>query len=162
MATESVNTDRSVTFGHAVYGAIIITAELVIERDHADGAGEVIVVLLATGVVLLLAHSYASALALRSDGRPHKLGELALVPVEEAPVLTSLIIPLAAFVLAALDVLSLQTAFRVSIWSTVAFLFVIGLVESRRIGRSKLSSVFIGLVGAFIGVLVILLEVWIS
>lgn len=156
------NYERSVRFSHALYGAIIITAELVIEQDHADDANEVIWALLATGAVLFLAHTYAAVVANRSDGTRHSIRELAGLLIEELPVLTSLVVPLVMFGLATADVVSLTTAFRVSIWTTVLFLFLFGLVESLRTGRGRIASFAIGLFGAVIGILVILLEVWIS
>ena len=153
---------RSVRFAHALYGAIIITAELVIEQSHTDDALQVLWVLLGTGLVLLMAHSYSAIVARRIDGARHQLGELVELVIDELPVLTSLVLPLAMFTLAALDVVSIQIAFRVSIWGTVTFLFLIGLIESLRIGRGRLASFVLGLVGAAIGVLIILLEVWFS
>jgi hypothetical protein len=153
---------RSVRFAHALYGAIIITAELVIERDHADAAGEVLIALLATGGVLLLAHTYAATIAQRTDGAFHRPREVLSLLFEESPVLISLVVPLAMFTLAGLDVIGLATAFSISIGATVAFLFLIGLVESLRIGRSVLASTLVGLLGAVIGCLVILLEAWVA
>jgi hypothetical protein len=150
--------ERSVRFSHALYGAIIITAELVVEYEHADSAAEVIWILLATGAVLLLAHSYSAVVASRVDGRRHELPEILRLLVSEVPVLTSLLVPLAMFSLAWLDLISLKAAFAVSIGVTVLFLFGLGVTESLRIGRRPLTSFAIGLVGGLIGVLVILLE----
>jgi len=156
------NYERSVRFSHGLYGAIIITAELVLEQEHTDDALEVIGVLVGTGLVLLLAHSYSGIIARRADGVRHRPREFVKLVVDELPVLTSLVLPLALFTLAELDVITTRTAFRISIWTTIGFLFVIGFLESLRIGRGRLASFALGLIGAAIGVFVILLEVWFS
>ena len=53
---------------HALYGLIIVTATLVAERGHVENAGEAIVLLLGTALVLVLAHTYSAAMAARAVG----------------------------------------------------------------------------------------------
>jgi hypothetical protein len=96
--------------------------------------------------------------AKRADGQRHEMPEILRLLLSELPVLTSLVVPLAMFSLAWLDVISLDAAFAISIGITVLFLFGLGVTESLRIGRRPLTSFAIGLIGGLIGVLVILLE----
>ena len=62
------------------------------------------------------------------------------------------------FLLAELEVIGLNTAFRLSVGFMLVFLFVIGFAHARGAGRSTGVSVVLGLVGTALGLVVVFLE----
>ena len=150
---------RAERFSHALYGLIIITATLVAERLHVDSAGDALGLLLSTALVLLLVHLYTSVMAVRLVER-HPLGAVGrrLVVSDNVPVVAAVVVPVGAFVLAGADVLSLESAFRVSIVFSLLALAGVGLREGRAGGLSWPRSLGSAAVAGAIGLLVVLAE----
>jgi hypothetical protein len=144
---------------HALYGLIIVTATLVAEREHVDSAGGAIALLLGTALVLLLAHTYSAAMAARAvDG--HALGTAGrrLVALNNIPVLLAIAVPVLLFVLTGLEVISLTTAYRLSIATSLAALFGLGVYEGREASMTWPKAVLSGIAAGAIGILVIGVE----
>ena len=75
---------------HALYGLVIITATLVAEREAATDAVTSLVVLWGAGVVLLLAHLYAAAVAQAGEhGRWLSHAEQHFLIADNIPVLAA-------------------------------------------------------------------------
>jgi len=144
---------------HALYGLIIVSATLVAEQEHINEASEALVVLLSTGLVLLLAHTYSAYMAERMvEGHP--LGKVGrrLVVADNLPVILSILFPGVLFVLAGVDAIGLQLAYRLSIAFTIVALFGLGVYEGRTASMGPARSLISGISAAAIGLLVITVE----
>ena len=73
-------------------------------------------------------------------------------------VLIAIAVPALLFVLAGLDVMTLQTAYAASIASSLITLFVVGLYEGRNASMGWTHSVLSGVAAGSIGLIVIALE----
>lgn len=144
---------------HALYGLIIVTATLVAEKDHVDDAADALGLLIGTALVLLLAHTYTAAFAIRA-AEGHALGAAGrrLVVLDNVPVLLAIVVPAVLFIVAWLDGISLQTAYVVSITSSVVLLFGLGLYQGRAAGMTWTRSILTGVTAAAIGLVVIAFE----
>lgn len=150
---------RAERFSHALYGLIIITAVLVAERIHVESAVDALGLLLGTALVLLLVHTYTGLMAARLvEGHPLGVAGRRLVVRDNAPVAAAVVLPGLAFVLAAGDVVSLDTALRVSIAFCLLTLTGLGLVEGRTSGLGWSRSIASGAAAGGIGVLMVLVE----
>jgi hypothetical protein len=144
---------------HALYGLIIVTAALGAEKVHIAEASEALALLLATAIVLMLAHTYSSAMADRAiEG--HSLGSVGrrMVIADNIPVLSAIVVPAILFTLAGADVLTLQTAYTAAIVFSLAALFGVGLYEGRRASMGWIHSLLSGAAAGAIGVIVIAIE----
>ena len=150
---------RAERFSHALYGLIIITAVLVAERPHVESAADALGLLFGTALVLLVVHTYSSVMAVRlvAGHRLEAVGRR-LVLRDNAPVSAAVVVPAVAFGLAAAEVVSLETAFRVSIAFCVLALTVVGLLEARSSGVGWPRSVLSAATAGGIGLLVVLVE----
>jgi hypothetical protein len=152
---------RAERFGHALYGLIILTAALGAERAHITEALEAIALLVSTALVLLLAHIYSAVVAERAVDR-RSLGTVGrrMVLADNLPVALALVVPTALLTFAAMDVISLRTAYDVSIAFNLAALFGIGLYEGRAGSMSWFHSTLSGAAAGAIGVVVIAIEAY--
>ena len=148
---------------HAIYGLIIITSSLVADRLVAEDALESLLLLWGAGLVLLLAHIYAAAVAEVGDrGRWLNHAERHVLITDNLPVLASLVAPTALLLAAAFGWIELSIALDVAIGVSIASLFVVGAIQARRQGATLAVQTALGLMGGLIGLVVIGLEVWIS
>ncbi len=144
---------------HAIYGGIVVTAALVAEWGHVEEATEVIALLIVTGIVLFFAHTYSALIVGETDEAGISPPQQLMRTVrDEVSVVFEVAVPVVLFVLAELDVIGLNTAFRLSVGFMLVFLFVIGFAHARGAGRSALASVGLGLVGTALGLVVVFLE----
>lgn len=150
---------RAERLSHALYGLIIVTATLVAERAHVTEVSEALGLLLATAIVLLLAHTYSSVMAERAvEG--HNLGSVGrrMVVEDNVPVLFAIVAPAVFFILAAIDVMSLHDAYTVSIVVSLIALFGLGLYEGRASSMGWGPSLLSGIAAGAIGVVVVAFE----
>ncbi|MEA2025246.1 MAG: hypothetical protein U9O18_01010 [Chloroflexota bacterium] len=148
---------------HAIYGLVIITATLVAEREAAIDAVTSLLVLWGAGMVLLLAHLYSAAVAQAGErGRWLSHAERHLLILDNVPVLMALAVPSILILLAGVGVLELAVAIDVSIVLSIVALFVVGAYQAHKQGASLALKLGIGILGAMIGLVVILLEVILS
>lgn len=144
---------------HALYGLIIVTAALGAEKAHITEVVDALGLLLATALVLLLAHTYSAVMAERTvEGR--SLGSVGrrMVIADNIPVLAAVAVPAILFTLAGADVMTLQTAFTAAIVFSLAALFGVGLYEGRRASMGWIHSILSGAAAGAIGVIVIAVE----
>jgi hypothetical protein len=150
---------RAERLAHALYGLIIVTATLVAERAHVTEVVDALGLLLGTGLVLLLAHTYSSVMAERAvEG--HNLGSLGrrIVVEDNLPVLLAIAAPGLLFILAGLGVMSLNTAYTAAIVFSLAALFGLGLYEGRTASMSWSQSLISGAAAGAIGLVVVAFE----
>ena len=150
---------RAERLSHALYGLIIVTATLGAERGHVTEVVDALGLLLGTALVLLLAHTYSAVMAERAvEG--HSLGSVGrrIVVEDNLPVLFAIAVPALLFVLAGLDVMTLQTAYIASIVSSLLALFGLGLYEGRTASMGWGHSILSGAAAGSIGLIVIAFE----
>ena len=150
---------RTERFAHGIYGLIIITAVLVAEAEHTVDPIDALVIVVGTGLVLLLAHTYVAVVAERTLLR-HRLDndERVEVLIDNLPVLIAVLGPSLLFIAAETGAIEIETAFRWAIGFTVLALYAIGVFESRRVGYTWARSLIMGLGGALIGAVIIAVE----
>ena len=150
---------RTERFAHAIYGLIIVTAVLVAEAEHVTDPLDALLIVLGTGIVLMLAHTYVAVAAERTLIR-HRLesGERVEVLVDNVPVLIAVVGPAGLFIAAEAGAIEIETAFTLAIAFSVVALYAIGVFEGRRIGYSWARSLLVGLAGGLIGAAIILVE----
>lgn len=152
---------RAERLNHALYGLIIVTATLVAEQAHVTEVGDALGLLLGTALVLLLAHTYSAAMAERTVAG-HGLGSVGrrVVVLDNLPVLVAIVVPVVLFLLAGVDVMTLQTAYKASIAFSLVALFGLGLFEGREASMRWVPSLLSGAAAAAIGMVVVAVEVF--
>jgi hypothetical protein len=144
---------------HAIYGGIIVTAAIVADWGHVEEGAEVIGLLIVTGIVLFVAHTYSALIVGETDeagiAPPRQLMRTAR---DEVSVVYAVAVPVVLFLLAELEVIGLTTAFRLSVGFMMVFLFTIGFAHARGAGRSAWASTVMGLMGTAFGLIVVVLE----
>lgn len=147
-------------YAAGVYGTIIVTS-LVAARRH-DEAGDLVLVVLGTTLVLWLAHMWTGLVADRiTHGAQFGMPHVRHLLREEAPLITSGLIPAAVVSLAWVDVLGHDAAVNAAIIIGLLELVAWGFLAARRIG-SGLARVLAGLVFGLLGVGIVGLEVLIT
>ena len=157
--SEVVRYRRAERLSHALYGLIIVTATLGAEKEHVTEVVDALSLLLATALVLLLAHTYSAVMAERTvEGR--SLGSIGrrMVVADNIPVLSAVVVPAILFTLAGADVMTLQTAYAIAIVFSLAALFGVGLYEGRRASMGWFHSLLSGAAAGTIGVIVVAIE----
>ena len=150
---------RAERLSHALYGLIIVTATLVAEKGHVTEVSDALGLLLGTALVLLLAHTYSSAMAERAiDGG--SLGSVGrrMIVEDNLPVLLAIVMPAVLFVLAGADVMMLDTAYTAAIAFSLVALFGLGLYEGKVASLNWFHSIVSGLAAGGIGVIVVAVE----
>lgn len=150
---------RSERFSHALYGLIIVTAALLAEQEHINDVGNAIGLLLGTAAILLLVHLYTGWMAARSvEGHRLGAGGRRRVVRDNIPVVAAVIVPVAAFVMAGTDLITLTAAYRVSIGFSMVALIGTGIYQGRMIGLGWPGSVVSGVAAGGIGILLVIVE----
>jgi hypothetical protein len=143
----------------SVYGSILVLALLLALQKHPPSPYNAALLVAGTLFAVLAAETYADLLGLEIDqGRPptpeerrDKFRELGVMTVAaEGPVVV--------FVLAGLDVIDDDLAFRLAVWVTIGVLFLTGFLARWFAGRSLLSSLASGCVIGGIGVALAVLK----
>lgn len=151
-----------VTEGHAanvVYGSIVVLAlVLVLSHEHAS-AGTAIVSIIGASLVVSIAEAYSEFLQemiqlhrpLRGRERRQILAGIAVHGVAALG-------PIVFFVLAALDAISLDTAYTTAKWVGVGVLGLYAFGAYRAAGGSIQRSLFAGGAMTLVGVVLVLLK----
>jgi len=144
---------------HGLYGLIIVTAALVAEQEHVDEAGDAIALLLGTALILFLAHTYSEIVALRViEARPLGVTGLRTVVWDNVPLLFAIVVQTAFLLFAWLDVITLQTAYAVSIAYTLMALFGLGVYAGRAASFKWPHAILIGIEAGVIGIIIVAIE----
>jgi hypothetical protein len=150
---------RNGNFAAAVYGSIL-AAGVVASLDVGDVTdGDMTIALGGTMLVFWLAHVWAEGISDRMhDPRPYTWRRLRAAAAWHWPMLQAAAGPLAALVLADLDVWSRDTAVTVALAVSVAQLVGWGLVVGRRTFDSWPAALLSGAVDGLLGALLIVLK----
>jgi hypothetical protein len=144
----------------AFYGSIVYLALVSSLGSQSDQPAPAVAIsaLVATATVLYIAHVFAALVpkAARA-GRLHWV-DLRRALAHDVPLMLSVLIPVAPLSLAGAGVLSLDTAYRLSVRVTIALLFGLAVSLSRRDGLSWARSLVAGVIIIAIAVGVIWLE----
>jgi hypothetical protein len=144
---------RSGHVSRTVYGSIIGLALVLTLQAHPTTIVVVIGTLLATAVAVSLAELYSELLGARAQ---RSLGEeadtLPVIVEEAAAVAFGVAFPSVFFVVAALGLFELETAFTVAIWSGLGLIAGYGYLAARLSGTGTtgalLQAAGVGLIGA--------------
>lgn len=135
-----------------IYGAIIGLALVVALQDHPPAAGDVAAILVGTAVAVGLAELYSDLIGTEArTRRPVPRARTRELAAAAAAVAAGAGFPAVFFVLAAVGVMELATAFALAKWSGLALIcgygFVAGRLSGSGIGRALLHAVAVGAVG---------------
>ncbi|HEX5951398.1 MAG TPA: hypothetical protein VFZ96_10380 [Actinomycetota bacterium] len=150
------DTEVSLAFyGSIVYLAVVSALGSQTSPPTPTGAISAVV---ASGSVLYVAHVFAASVpkAARA-GRLHRRDLLSALR-HDAPLLASLVVPVAPLLLATSGVVSVGTGYRLSVRVTIAMLFALAVLLSRRDGLPWRRAIVAGIVIIAIAVAVIWLE----
>jgi hypothetical protein len=139
-----------------IYGAIIGLALVVALESHPPGAGVVAGLVIGTAVAVALAEVYSEVLGSELRQRLH--GELRQIAIDGAAVAAGVGFPAVFFVLAALDVLELDTAFTVAKWSGAGLIAFYGFCAARLSGAGVAAALLQALAVCLIGLALIALK----
>ena len=140
----------------AIYGTIMATAVIAaLSEDQDADPLEVAGALVLTSIVFWLAHVYSQLLAASAGGERVSGAQAAETLVEEWPMVRAAVAPLIVLVLGALGVMHGDTAISLALGTSVASLFVWGLVAARRQGRSRLAQLAIAAANCGFGLLIV-------
>jgi len=144
--------------GHILYGSLVATALLVASDDGLDGL-EMVEAILATGLVLWIAHAFGNAVGRSLVHKRHvTLHEMRECLGDEAGLLVGFLLSIPAVLLGVLDVFPDARADDIAIGVLLGFLLVVGTLLGRSVEMSWPRAVMVGLVYPLLGALVILLE----
>jgi hypothetical protein len=136
-----------------IYGSIIGLALVVALEQHSPGIGSVIATLLGTAIAVGLAELYSEVVGFEAMGRRKATrAELPDLAGDIAAVMFGVAFPVVFFILAAVDVISEETAFDVAEWAGIGLIGLYGFAGSRLSGNGRVNSLLkatgVALIGA--------------
>ena len=136
-----------------VYGAVIGLALVVVLQDHPPPPGHAAAQLFATALAVGLAEVYSEAVGETARTRhPLDRGRLRAITAAAGAVVLGAAFPAIYLLLAAVDVISIDTAFTLAKWTGLALLGGYGFAGARLaglpMGRALLHALAIGAIGA--------------
>lgn len=144
---------------HAIYGTIIVLALIVALDEGGVRVGVAIGTVLGAAFATALAELYSDYIgAVIRDRRRRTREEWRDAAANVAAGFTLASLPVAFFVLAALDAIELQTAYDAAEWSGVAVLGAYATVANRSAGFTMARSLLVGVGFAVLGAALILLK----
>jgi len=149
-------------FAAAVYGSIL-AAGVVASLDVGDVTeGDMTIALAGTMLVFWLAHVWSEAIGDRmQDPRPYSWRRLRAVASWHWPMVQAALGPLAALLLADLDVWSLGTAVTVALLISIAQLVGWGIAVGRRTFDSWPAALLSGAVDGLLGLAIVVLKTFV-
>jgi hypothetical protein len=141
-----------------IYGAIIGLALVVALQEHPPAPGHMAAALVASAVAVGLAEAYSEFVGTEAHTQRHlRRAEVRTLLLEAAAVTLGAAFPAVFFLLAGLDVLTLDTAFDLAKWSGMALICAYGFLAARLAGsRPGVALLHALAVGAIGGVLIAL------
>jgi hypothetical protein len=148
---------RQVT--RVVYGSIIGMALVVTLEHHPPGPGVMAVWLLGTAFAVGLAEVYSEVVGTETSTRqPVVRSQVEPMLEDAAAVGVGVAFPAVFFLLSALGLLSVDTAFSIAKWSGVGLIGFYGFWAARFAGASRYQALLKGALVALIGAGLILLK----
>jgi hypothetical protein len=149
---------RAHQIAHVVYGGIIAVTIIAAADDAAD-AVDLLRILIATGIVLWLAHSFASAIGHAVTAHQHlRPSSVAACMVDNFALLLGFLIPLPAIAVGLLHSVDDARAADAAILISLVALFVVGIALGREANMRWHAAVLSALVYPVLGSLVLALE----
>jgi protein-S-isoprenylcysteine O-methyltransferase Ste14 len=151
---------RAEQFAAAIYGTIVAAGVLAVSSAAADDGSDALetaVYMVATVVVLWLAHAWAHTLGDRAVSE-HEARELRQVLVHDLPLALSVLPALAALALASLFGASDERAIDAAIWVCAIVLGAAGAGIARREGASTLNVIGSAAGTAALGMVLVVLK----
>jgi hypothetical protein len=144
---------------HAVYGSVIVLAVIIALDETSIAAREAIASVVGAAVATLLAEVYADYLgATIRAGRSPTRDERNRALSDASAGMVAAILPVIFFVLAALDVMSMDSAFEGAVWTGVGVVGFYAFVANRVAGFSISRSLIAGVGFAVLGGILVLVK----
>jgi hypothetical protein len=140
---------------HAVYGSVIVLAVIIALDETSIDPGEAIASVIGAAFATLLAELYADYLGetIREGRNPTPEERTQTIKNASAGMLAA-VLPVVFFILAALDVMKLDTAFEAAVWTGVGvvgfYAFVANRVAGFSVGRSLLAGAGFAVLGGIL------------
>lgn len=150
--------DRAERLTNGIYGTILVTAFLGAVDGLTGDAVEVLTELLATSLVVFVAHTYASVLGTGVAELGHWRSHLVTTVANQRPLITVVTIPALLLGIAAIGLVALSTAIRVAIGAGLGGLFLLGYLIADERGAPTAPALALGAAAALLGSLVVALE----
>lgn len=142
-----------------MYGTITVAALLAAESARHETYLETVGAVAAVMVLYWLAHSYATLMGRRIEGRERlQLRTIGQTAGHELPILTGAMLPLLAVLISWAAGARLTVAVSVGIWISVAMLLLIEVVAGISAKLSAVALVIQTVFGAVLGLLIIAIE----
>jgi hypothetical protein len=141
-----------------VYGSVVGLAVVVALEHHSGSPAQTVAAIAGTAIAVALAEAYSEFVGIETRERRHVgRSELPRLAAEAATVALGAGFPVVFFLLAAVDVLALPTAFSLAKWTGVGLMFAYGFAASRLAGSSLATALLhAAAVGAIGGALIAL------
>ena len=150
-------------YAGAIYGSILATSLIGALRQADVTSKEITLEVGATMIVFWLAHTWAAIAGERIHlGHGLLWHRVRVLAREEWPIVEAGFVPLAALALGWIGVLDSTQATRVALILGVGQLFVWGFVLGRRVYNGWLGATLAALGDGAVGVVLVLLEIWIT
>ena len=139
-----------------IYGAIIGLALVVALQEHPPAPGQMVGALVASAVAVGLAEVYSEFVGAEAHTQRHlRRAEVRTLLLQAAAVTLGAAFPAVFFLLAALDVVTLDTAFDLAKWTGLGLICTYGFLAARLAGsRPSVALLHAAAVGAIGGVLI--------
>jgi hypothetical protein len=150
---------RAHRIAHVVYGAIIAVTLIAAADDAADSL-DLLRILIATGAVLWLAHSFASAMGHAITRHQHlRPSSVGACMVENLALLIGFLIPLPAIAVGLLHSVDDARAADAAIIISLVALFIVGIALGREANMRWHAAVLTALTYPALGAVVLALEI---
>ena len=129
---ETARTPRALAIAGKVYGTVVVLGVIAASSPVETEPTRIAALVVVTTVVFWLAHVYSQTLATSIEaGRRARGSDVRVIAAHEASVLYAAILPVAALVLGALDVVRDTTAVWLAVGAGVGVLVAQGLAYAR-------------------------------
>ena len=145
--------------GAAIYGLIIVSVLLAAESARRETYLKTVLAVLLTLVLYWLAHSYADLVSWQvREGRRLTMASFVWTMVHEVPLLAGAAVPLVTVLLAWVLGSALQNALLIALWVDVGAIVAVQIVAGVRAELSGSELLGQVVVGAALGVLILVLR----
>ena len=142
-----------------IYGSVIGLALLLALEDHPPTAVQAVAAVLGTAFAVACAELYSEVVGREAVTRraTHR-ARLRRMTKDAAAVFVGAAFPAIFFLLSAVGVMQMPTAFRLAKWTGLGLICGYGFLAARLAGRTPLKAVLQSLIVGFLGIALILLK----
>ena len=142
-----------------IYGSVIALALVVALEDHPPGPGEAVAAVLGTAVAVACAELYSEVVGREAvTRRPTHRARLRRMTAEAGAVFFGASFPSLFFILAALGLIHMATAFHLAKWTGLGLICGYGFLAARLAGSRPLKALLQALLVGLIGIALIILK----